>query len=521
MKRHRTHRRRLPKPDKDKRIRPVVGINQDGKKQRFFVGRTTDTTEAEMERRLHHIMDLYDRQCDELAIEFWANWTLPWAKRMAEGIPVKVTASSYAKTNPGQAAEEWMMVKRLESWGVPMQITDTQLIAEGSDFVKQQVREQVNQAVHVALNELGQDWSPKAIEEVQQRAIPDDILNAETTSFHEAIEAYIEHITSNRRSDSSYPDNCEKLSKYLKEHHEDLPLWQLRLPQVQAIAAYWENRPGTKRGREHCSYDHAHGMLKNLFRILEWIDGEPTFRWNMPEKARAIKRTPRTFGEDRPRTPFANTVQKATYTPEELAILAEHADHFGRTLIAVCVNCAFGASEIGRWSMDLYSLFTAHPHADKIGIDSTKADSWITGYRPKTAHNKNPNYGEHLLWPQVAQALERYEDGRTVLPVWSTGNPWWNQRAKNKQSAFTNWWTDLKTKVNEDGFPKLSFGSLRDTLPNVLRAKYDGEIAELCLQHITLTKDPLLDCYTNRPFKRLFDATRELEGYYMPLLDLL
>ena len=520
----RSYRGSLPKPDSRGRVRPIVGVDVEGKAQRFQVGTTRHNNEAEMLKRLDHIRDFYDKQCSEMGIEFWADWTLGWAKKLARGIPIKVSESSYARTNPGQAAEEWVTVKRLEAWGVPIQITDPELITNGTDLIKRQIQEQVNQAVETALVKLGQSWTPDAVEEVRQHAIPNDILDAEMTTLHEAVDAYVRHLEQHGKPGSSGVDRYKRLCKYLKDHHEDMPLWHLQLPQIQSMAAYWQNRPPTEKCPRHCGFDHAHDMLKQVFRILNWVDEQPRFQWSMPKEASKIKRTPHTLPHDSPNTPFAKSNTKPTYTPEQLAVLARHTDHFGRTLIATCVNCAFGASEVGQWPMSLYALHTAHPHADKIGISSTDQDSWVTGNRPKPAKNGSANYGEHLLWPAVGDALVRYkEDGRSVLPVWRTRNPWWNDKAQNKQSAFGNWWYNLLDEVqkHDPDFSRLPFGSLRDTLPDVLRNRYDAEIAELVLQHQTLTKDPLLDCYTNRPFRRLFEATRDLETSFKPLLETL
>ena len=117
------------------RYRPVVGRIESGKPQRFQVGRVKDTTAAEAQRRLDYIRLLYDRQCQDENIDYWAGSMLPWAIRLANG-PIKVYGSSYSKTNPGQAAEEVSNVFRLQSWGLPVQIVDYDLQASGNAFIK-------------------------------------------------------------------------------------------------------------------------------------------------------------------------------------------------------------------------------------------------------------------------------------------------------------------------------------------------------------------------------------------------
>ena len=71
------------------------------------------------------------------------------------------------------------------------------------------------------------------------------------------------------------------------------------------------------------------------------------------------------------------------------------------------------------------------------------------------------------------------------------------------------------------GFPRLPFGSLRDLLPNILRREYSDEVASLALQHGKLSSDDLLDCYANLPFRKLFQATRDLRTMFKPFLDVL
>ena len=65
--------------------------------RRFQVGNVKDTTQAEAQRRLDYIRDLYDRQCTELGIDYWAGWTLRCAMRLAAGPPIKVYPSEHAQ----------------------------------------------------------------------------------------------------------------------------------------------------------------------------------------------------------------------------------------------------------------------------------------------------------------------------------------------------------------------------------------------------------------------------------------
>jgi len=303
--------------------------------------------------------------------------------------------------------------------------------------------------------------------------------------------------------------------EYLKKHHEDVPIWKLDLPTIDKMAAYWKNRPKTKKA-ERCSWDHAHGMTKVLFRFLAWLDSSPAYKWESPKGIDKISRTPVRFPEEGKNGGAFQTTHKRTYTPEQLATLCQFTEDFGRVLIGVCVNCAFGAAEVGQWTTDRFILQKAHPHADKLGIESTDEDSWIVGPRPKTGI-----YGEHLLWREVATAATPFLDGRPVLPMTKNGKPWYRTHAKNPQSTFGNWWSGLLNRVQKSHkeFPRLPFGTLRDVLPDILRRDYTDEIASISLQHGKLGEDELLKCYANMPFGKLFEATRQLEPLFHPLLD--
>jgi hypothetical protein len=517
-----SYRGGLPKPDSLGRWRPVVGRLRNGKPQRFQIGNRRDTSEGDALRRLNHIRDLYDRQCADDSIDYWAGWTLRWAQRLAQGVPVRVYASDHARINDGQAAEELSFVYKLQSWGLPIQIADPELQASGQNFLKRQIETEVAKAVEKVFQQVGQAWGPATIQKVQE-GLPSNWADAEQRTLHEAIDAYKEHrkTVSKRDNDGALsPSTRHNLKQldYLKQHHKDISLWQLNLPVLQTMAAYWHNRPPTKKGGR-CSWDHAQGMLKQFFRFLSWLDEHPAYKWTIPKGAEKISRSPIKFPtDDRNHNEAFRTITKDTYNVEQLVILVDNVDDFGKALIGVSVNCAFGAAEVGQWPTNLYTLHKAHPHAKEVGFDSTDQDSWITGPRHKTGI-----YGEHLLWPQVATAVKPFLDGREYLPMTRTGKPWFRPHSANPQTAFQNWWKLVLNRITAQKahkeFPRLPFGSLRDLLPNVLRAEYGDEVASIALQHGTNKYDNLLDCYANVPFRKLFEATRELEAKFKPFLD--
>ena len=349
----------------------------------------------------------------------------------------------------------------------------------------------------------------------------DPMAMAETAMLHQAIDAYSLHLKNTGKTDEdgnlvARVNKCRDRLRYLKQTHKDLPLWKLDLTQLSEIVAHWRNRPRTQKGNR-CSKLHAQDMLKELWRFLKWLDSYPSYRWKKPQGFEDIDRTPIALPQDDNGAAF-QTITKETYSPEQLAKILRHTDTFGKALVGVCVNCAFGQSEVGQWSTSRILLDTPHPHAEKIGITTCEADSWIVGPRPKTG-----KYGEHLLWPEVADAVRPLLDGREVLPVTPKGTWWYRRHSKNPQTQFSNWWKELITKV-QNGFPEfpfLPFGTLRDVLPDILRNRYSDDVASLALQHGSLGEDQLLKCYANLPFRKLFEATKELQGQFRPMLDAL
>jgi len=404
---------------------------------------------------------------------------------------------------------------------LPIQIADPKLQASGHNFLRREIEAEVAKALERAFQQSGQAWGPATLQKIQE-GLPSNLADAEQRTLHDAIDAYKEHrkAISKRDKGGAISTSTRKYLKqldYLKQH-QDISLWQLNLPVLQTMAAYWRNRPKARKG-ERCSWDHAHDMLKEFFRFLSWLDEHPSYKWTMPKGAEKISKSPIKFpSDDRNHNEAFRTITKDTFDVEQLAIIADNVNDFGKAIVGVCVNCAFGAAEIGQWPMNRYTIHKAHPHAKEVEFDSTDQDSWITGPRPKTGI-----YGEHLLWHQVVAAVEPFLDGRPYLTMTRTGKPWFRQNSGNPQTAFQNWWKLVLDRITEreeyKDFPRLPFGSLRDLLPNMLRGEYGDDVASIALQHGKNKYDNLLDCYANIPFRKLFKATKELEARFKPFLD--
>lgn len=230
----------LPVPDNLGRWRPVVGKQPNGKPQRFHVGSKRDTTETQATARLNAIRDLYDHQCQESGIDYWATWALPWAQQMGRGIPVRWYGTRYALENPGEAAEQISRVNKLQSWGLPVEIATPELMTSGQAFIRQQIEEEVTRAIQKVMAGMGSTWGTPTVEKVQE-ALPSNWLTAEQRGLHDALDAYAEHLRATKKMTVSLRHNIQQL-KNLKRHHENLTLWKLDLPEIQRMAAYWRNR---------------------------------------------------------------------------------------------------------------------------------------------------------------------------------------------------------------------------------------------------------------------------------------
>ena len=507
----------MPKPDRRGYYRPEVGG------VRFIVGHKNEVSEGEARRRLEAVRDLFNRQatCSPSSPDSdWHSTALEIARQLAKGQPPIVSPPAAESDDPISEYVRGRIygyrVHEARKW-MPDVGIDEGLYREEVDSQREWLREEIQRAIG--------ELQGGVVQEAKQAAPSNlDPSNLETRTFFTALSAYQDRLkkVGKRDSDGNLTTRVRHQIdrvRYIKEHRKtDFPLWQLDFAKLEEITAYWANRPTTKKGHR-CSWEHAHDMLKEWWGFLTWLDKDSQWRWRFPDRANETRRTPVRLPEDDVSEAFS-TVNKPTYTPEQLATIVEEADDFGRALIALCVNCAFGASEVGQWSTKLFTLHKSHPHATAIGFRTSDKHSWITGNRPKTGV-----YGEHLLWPEVAEAISPFLDGRSVFPVTKTGSRWYRTHSSNPQAKFNGWWAKLVTRAKKKhpDMPKYPFGSLRDTFPDIIRNEIQGggELASLCLHHGSTTNDDLLNLYTKLPFRRLFEATEVLREKFLPMLRLL
>ena len=515
---------KLGKRDIQGRIRIVKGILPNGKQARIQIA-TRDVSDAEAERRLTTIQALYDNQCRWLQTVTrdqgaepndicWTVWCLSVAKRLGAGQPI---TDSFLMSLFNEATMA-STVPLLKQWGIPVHIEQEQRINNGLAIHRDQIETMIAELVQSKMDQLTTQRGPV----VDAIRLPDAMAMTETATLHDALDAFKTHLinTSKKTNEgivtTKTQKNLEQVER-LKARHADMPLWKLNPDIWEHMITTWRNRPTTHKG-QRCKPSYALENIKLLYRFGRWLHNSD-YKWSKPDNFNDIDRKPFPLKEDDPSEAF-QTITKQTYTPNQLALILSDRllKNHHKTLIALSVNCAFGQSEIGQVPAKRFELNQPHPHSKVIGFETFDSDSWLTGKRPKTNI-----YGEHLLWPEVAEAIEPLLDGRITLWLTRTGEPIYSTNSLQPSSQIDNWWSALIKRVQKQHaeLPSLPFGSLRDVLPNILTKDYGESVATLALQHKAFPSDDLLKCYANLPFGKLFIATRELHEYFTPMLTAL
>ncbi len=513
-------RKRALKPDPQGRYRPYLGYRVDGKQQRFNLG--TDKVEAE--RRMNRLYELWQENVAANREEVWSPLALSFAKEVAKGnrkIEYPFLRHFLEADDPAAEYAQMVHVERQRFPSLDIIPADPDLYAIGIDRNEHLVASEV-QHLQERLAELGA-LAPK-------NKLPDKLV---TGKLHEALDAYAEDDVkshnvwpgSNRLKQSGHR-RLEMIERF-KERHRDVLLSMLGYDACKEVIRFWCRRPPTKN-RKTGQFDgppmaisSARHHRKELDRFFRWLDATERFGWVLP---RGFNQIDRSIGETEDEfSRRLSVIQNETYGVDELAALNRHATPLERLVLYVGLNCGMGAAELGRLRRSDILLFYKHEFADALTFASTDQDSFIRYLRPKTKV-----FGEWLLWPETVQmvqwGLERAQGiGSDLLFVSESGQPWYNERHnKNPQAKFTNVFNRLIARVmkSDPHFRRLAFGTLRDTLPNILRSRHSSEMASLCLAHgSTFRGDKLIDCYTNKPFGRFHEIMRVARDYVAAVFE--
>ena len=366
-------------------------------------------------------------------------------------------------------------------------------------------------------------------------------------TLHAAFDDYCDHLRSTvltppiegeEQVTSSYGNIQIKNVQRLKERHADCPLSSLKLTTIQGMIDVWRNRPKVKGKSKPIARKVAVEHIKQLRAFLRWLHKNDNYEWKRPaDFDDLVTAVPTNHTE---KANAISTLQVDTYDLDELVLLYKYATPFERTLLLLGLNCGFGASEVCGLTYQEIRLHAAHPHAARIRFSSSNADSFIMRVRRKTGV-----YGEWLLWPETATALEwsinrrrqmevikRGPQKGKSIPLSDTspillsddGTPLVKQTAEgNTSNRIANMWTSrLTTRIRKDypTFRKLSFNKLRKTASDLIRHESDGEISGVFLTHgQPVRSDDLSDEYTNRPFGKVFEAIRSVRQYLAPVFS--
>jgi hypothetical protein len=506
-------RKRALAPDSQGRFRPRIGwkIGDDGalSQPRFNLG--TDRKEAE--RRYAKIQELYEDNCRVNGEDVWSPLALSYAEELAKGrktIQYPPLDDEQRFDDPTLEYAQMIDVNRQYFPSLDIQPADPELyfesIKRNQEFVAQRLKQ---------LEAEMREWGALS----SQTTLPDRLI---TGTFFEALDVYASDIRENGdklENGDLKPYQRLRLHRVerFKREHADIPLSALNYDRCAEMVAYWRNRPVTLWGGRS-SRDNARHHLGELFRFLGWLDVTPQFGWTLPRGVTSLNRkVSKLEGEKK-----LSAVTKPTYTVEQLTVLNKHATPLERMALYLGLNCALGAAELGRLVIDDFIFHRPHEFAGRLEFHSSEEDSFLRYFRPKTVV-----FGEWLLWsgtvPMVRWGVDRTKRlGAKQLFVWDTGKAIYDETMTNAQMGFANLWDRLIKRVrkSDPDFPRLPFGSLRDTLPDLIRLRYSDSLASLCLSHGSPSKaDNLLECYANKPFGKLHEALRALQTDFAPVFD--
>ena len=319
------------------------------------------------------------------------------------------------------------------------------------------------------------------------------------------------------------------------------PISRLTFQGCDAMLEVWRQRPPKKDESGLMKIKTCEEHAKLLKRFFRWLSKSDDFDWTKPhdfdELSLAIHRT--SLDKSARITVGARKVK--TYTVEELVVLNQYAIPIERFLLLCGLNLGFKRMECATLRVGEIHLRTLHECAKYINFEFSKEDSFVRRLRTKTEV-----YGEWILWPFTVKAMEwvlsrrRHQthitkgDGKgreilfspTSLVLLNDSGHSFTKPTENgnPNHQITAAWTRLLQRIRKDkgmeDFPWLPHESLRDTASDWIREEFGGEIADVFLAHGSpLGANSLVECYTNKPFGRLFKALRWLEAKLKPMFD--
>lgn len=484
----------------------------------------TDLREAR--RREMMLADLWEQVERSASAEpvAWPEEALEIAKQIAREGQVTLRKLD-GETNRGYANRVERASRRLPT--VRLLPADAEAFRLGVD------EEAKSRAEFVGLYEKASDAFRERLRESSAKwgASAETKVAAVGPTLHEALHDHIAWLKDEYREASgdvtAWGRVRVKQAELLIDRHDDLPLARLDYDAVEQFIRFWRQRPlrkGTEQPITKASAEHQIAALKFFLR---WLSRTPKYEWTKPANLDDIRVRVGTRVEQVRRQVMPDDV----FTLDELVLLNKFATPLDRCLLLLGINCGFGRAEIATLTVGEIFLRTAHEprHQEILGFESTKHDSFIKRYRPKTGV-----YGEFVLFPQTVAAIEtalaerrQHPDfgpearllvnshGQPLDKPTAGGNP--NQQIPNRFAALIR--RVQKSKEGE-GFQRRPFKMLRKTAGDLIRRHSDGEVAAVFhCRGQAVRIDDLADAYTTRPFGKVFRAIRSVEEYLKPMFD--
>ena len=187
---------------------------------------------------------------------------------------------------------------------------------------------------------------------------------------------------------------------FLVKHLPDLPMDKLDMLGIESCLDVIRKRPlsvtHSSKGQKPISLKYATNSIKQFRNFIRWLHRSSDWEWEKPRDYEVLPvRVVKTEAERR-----GGHAQVKTYSVDELVTIWKYATPRVRAMMALALNCAFGAGEIATLLTDEVMLDMIHPHAEQVGLSSEEEfGSWIMRNRRKTEV-----YGEWRLWSISVQA---------------------------------------------------------------------------------------------------------------------